>query len=68
MFGPMFLYIIPGGSARFSMPSSMGSLVFVLVVPIVFDVKDQCEDVEHLAGHWVVLHPGGQLDKELAHE
>ena len=51
------------------MPSSTGSLVLVLVVPIVLGVKDQGEGVEHVAGHRVVLHPGGQqLDEELAHE
>ena len=51
------------------MPSSTGSLVLVLVVPIVLGVKDQSEGVEHVAGHRVVLHPGGQqLDEELAHE
>ena len=51
------------------MPSSTSRLVLVLVVPIVLRVKDQSQGVEHVAGHWIVLHPGGQqLDEELAHE
>ena len=63
------LLFIPCRCARSSVPSSTGRLVLVLVVPIVLRVEDQGEGVEHVAGHRVVLHPGGeQLDEELAHE
>ena len=60
---------IPCRCACGSVPSSTSRLVLVLVVPIVLCVKDQSQGVQHVAGHWIVLHPGGeQLDEELAHE
>ena len=60
---------IPCRCACCSVPSSTSRLVLVLVVPIIFCVKDQSQGVQHVAGHWIVLHPGGeQLDEELAHE
>ena len=60
---------IPCRCACGSVPSSTSRLVLVLVVPIVLRVKDQSQGVQHVAGHWIVLHPGGeQLDEELAHE